>query len=117
MSRKQVLMVFCVMLVCAMGTTQCSLVLCTRYYNAIAEKRGTCPGSDADKDEQIKNCESRLSQCTNDDREKVSDMITCVEGLEKCQADLSAVGWATKYASCTTRLQGISQTCTEAFLK
>lgn len=104
------------LLVLAMFSTQCvSYVLCVRYYDSIAARRGTCPGNWSDKDEQIKNCEQTLNQCTDEDRKKVNEVITCIEKMGECKGNLSAVGWGVELASCQSTLLSVSAQCRNAW--
>lgn len=118
MTRRRMLGVLGTLVLLSMSLTQCtSLILCTQYYDVLYEKRGSCPGSGGnDIQKQVKDCEKRLSTCTDTDRKKVADTITCLKTLEVCTPS-HGIAWGVDALSCYSRLSGLSSECAQAFTK
>lgn len=115
--RSSLFATFLALLVLSLFSTQCaSYILCSQYYNVIESRRGTCAGGGGDKQEKINTCQENLSKCSDEDREKVNNTIKCIEKMDKCKGDLSAVAWGIELTSCYTRLAGISGVCQAAFI-
>jgi len=114
MPRRQWFAFLLILLCFSTALVQCGTYAeCVRYYNAHYNKQGTCPGKSAsDYEKQAKECESRLEQCTDEDRAKARETTECIEQLEVCTNALSHGG---KLLSCYTRLQGLSSACVVAF--
>lgn len=104
---------------CSLFFIQCNspVSLCSRYYEALDTKLGSCSIPGLDKrttTEKISDCSSRVEQCNATDRQAISDSITCFEKLAVCQF-LSSLSWLSEAAPCTKKLDPLSQTCRAAF--
>lgn len=113
MKRSHLLLSLMMLLGFSMFTVQCTspLVLCSRFYSVIEAKRGECSvvvsGSQS-------TCEENISQCSDSDRQLISETLDCMDKLEVC-AKGEGIQFGLALASCSAKLKNISLDCAKAF--
>lgn len=64
-------------------------------------------------DASVKACDTASSACTADDKKKVEDAGTCIDGLAAC-TEATKEAFTAAATACFAKREGVSATCTAA---
>lgn len=121
MSKFRIMVSFLCVVLFSIPLVQCNspLMICSRYFNAVESKSGTCSLSSADKRttaQKIADCEASVSKCNEADRQQFSDALTCVEAMKPCEGTLAgAIAFGAELTTCAGKANNTSAECKKAF--
>ncbi|MFY1824621.1 hypothetical protein ACN47A_01780 [Myxococcus fulvus] len=82
---------------------------------ALSDKVEACGSETGMEDDDFDQgrCEDALEACSDADRDRLSDLADCIQGLPDCRAG-SEMEWVDQFSACFQRTAGLSAACAAA---